>query len=184
MFVLGIDPGAKRAGWAVLDNWGHGKPPGPSFVDAGIIECPRLKSEAYQEYRVRLTEFWMLKMNRLIYDYTPDLVVCEIVPAYGMSDPGQGYLANVMATTVHLATISFYHTDRPDPPKFEFVSASKPQYAVGIKGKAKRMTKANVRKGVIKIFPELKRRLMRNSKIFEESDAICLALWGVNTFPK
>lgn len=165
MRVLGIDPGAKRAGWAVVDN-------GPSYVDSHVIEFPRPKIESYQEYRLKLVNVWVTEAHELIEIWNPDLIVTEIVPAYGMNDFGQGYLANVMATAVQAT--AYYKGFPPSQ-----VSAVAVQNAIGIKGKSKKVTKAQVRNGVISLLPELAHRKPDWVKVWEEPDALAIALFAL-----
>jgi hypothetical protein len=98
-------------------------------------------------------------------------VVTEIVPPRGMNDFAQGYLANVMATTIH--AIAIYHGV-----KVEQVSARKVHNQIAIGGKTKNPTKPQVRNGVLQLLPELKDSKAKEwVKIFEEPDALAIALW-------
>lgn len=163
MKILSLDSGAKRAGWAVLED-------GPTYIFSEVVHFPRGDKEAYQFYRVNLANLWVKETKRLITIYQPDLVVCEIVPVYGMNDAAQGYLANVMATTVYATALCC-------GVKASQVSAVKVQNAIGIKGKTKKMTKPQVRNGVLAMLPELEGRRKDWVKIFEEPDAIAIGLY-------
>lgn len=162
MRVLSFDSGAKRAGWAVLD-------PGPEYISSGVEECIRRPKQTYQGYRMELTEHWVEFTAHLLDEYKPTHVVTEIVPPYGMNDFSQGYLANVMATTVH--AITFGYGKEP----FQ-VSAKRVQEQIAIRGKSTKITKPQVRNGVVSLIPELKSRAGGWTKIWEEPDAIAIGL--------
>lgn len=160
--VLGIDSGAKRGGWAVLDS-------GPIYVASGVLGCIKEPKEAYQEYRMRLTEKWVGRTSDLLDAFDPDVVVTETVPVYGMNDFSQGYLANVMATTVHVISLMRGIDVKQ-------VSAQKVHNQIAYGGKTKKPTKPQVRNGVLILLPELKEQAKSWGKVFEESDALAIAL--------
>jgi hypothetical protein len=168
MRILAFDSGARRAGWAMLENqwWGI-------EFDSDVISFPRESKELYQDYRMRLAQFWTFKTLDLIHDLNPDHIVTETVPVYGMNDFSQGYLANVMATTVHAVAFIQGITVAQ-------VSARKVQSAIAIGGKTKKPTKPQVRNGVIERLPEVKDTLKSEMKVFERSDALAIGLWYLN----
>src|SRR3954470_4313696 len=85
--VLAIDPGAKRLGWAVLEETDKNKPPiyhgsGYFGVERGGNDGKENK-EPYQKYRLRLVDFWIKQAPIMFNRYKPDVVVAEIVPPVG-----------------------------------------------------------------------------------------------------
>lgn len=162
MRVLAFDSGAKRAGWAVLES-------GPIYLSSGVVECIKEPKEAYQVYRMKLTARWVRVTCDLLDAYVPDVVITETVPVYGMNDFSQGYLANVMATTVHaISILTGFETYQ--------VSAQKVHNQIAIGGKTKRPTKPQVRNGVLTLLPDLKEEAKSWGKIFERSDALAIGL--------
>lgn len=163
MKVLAFDSGATRAGWAVLED-------GPVYIASDVEHRPRPATQAYQAYRMELTEFWAFTTRELLDEYKPTLVITETVPVVGMNNFSQGYLANVMATTVHVvAMMADYNVEQ--------VSARSVQKNISVRGKTKNVTKPQVRNGVLSLLPELKETFKQNMKIFEESDAVAIGLY-------
>lgn len=162
MRILSIDPGATRAGWAILET-------GPVYVDSGVIPYPR-NGLPFQEYRLNLAKYWVGIAQDLIGGWSPDVLVSETVPSRGMNIPEQGYLANVQITTVHaIAYMSGI--------KVVQVSANSVKSKIAVRGRGKKITKPQVRNGVISLLPELKPRISDWVKIFEEPDALAVGLY-------
>ncbi len=168
MRVLAFDPGAKRAGWAVLDE-------GPIYVASACVYFERGKNpeEAFQVYRMRLCEFWEEYAESLIAWYRPTRVVTETVPPVGANNMSQMYLANVMATTVHTVCHNMMVP-------VSQVSARTVSTRIAIRKPNTKVTKVQVRAGVLQLLPELKPRLADWIKIFEEPDAISIGLHALN----
>lgn len=165
MNVLSIDPGATRAGWAVLDSQ-DGK---ASYVASGIIPHPRKPKQPFQQYRMELTEHWIKEAFDLVEHYKPAVLISETVPSRGPEIMDQLYLANVQITVLHTIALSF-------GVKIEQVSARTVQAKIALRKKDIKVTKPQVRNGVIELFPELESHL-KGSKIFEESDAIAIGAY-------
>jgi Holliday junction resolvasome RuvABC endonuclease subunit len=161
MRVIGIDPGATRAGWSILDS-------GPTHIASGVIHHPRLPKQKFQEYRIELTEHWVEESFELLEEYKPDVLVSETVPSRGPAIMDQLYLANVQVTVLHAIAISY-------GVKVVQVSARSVQAKIAKRRPGYKVTKAQVRSGVIEIFPELKERL--KGSVFEASDAIGIAMY-------
>lgn len=120
---------------------------------------------------MNLTSVWHWKTEELIDHHKPEIVVTETVPVFGMNNFAQGYLANVMATTVHV--VAFSHGLR-----VEQVSAQKVHNQIAVGGKTKNPTKPQVRNGVLQLLPQLKDSKIKEwVKVFEEPDALAIALW-------
>lgn len=156
--MLSFDPGATRMGFALLES-------GPKYLDSGIIGLSRDNDEKYHAYRLRLIHFWANQSAKMFRKMKPDVVVSEIVPIKGFSDPSQAYLAGAAINTVHaIASIKKIEN--------HVVSAASVKVAVA-KHKA---TKAQVRDGVINLLPALEARRKGWTKIFDEPDAIAIGL--------
>lgn len=162
MRVLSFDPGAERMGHAVLES-------GPKFIVSGVRYCNRWPKEAFQAYRLRLEQLWVEETIALLDDYGPDAIVSEIVPSTGFNNASQSYLANTAITVVHAIAYS-----RGIP--VHQLSARHVQKQIAIRGKSKKITKPQVRNGVIQLLPELKPKLSKWVKIFEEPDALAVGL--------
>lgn len=162
--VLAYDSGAIRAGWGVVDE-------GPTYIDSGVIHTPRPKTELFQKYRMRLAEEWTRRAIDQILRYWPDLILTETVPSRGAGIPEQLYLANVQISTVH--AIAFRYGI-----EVKQISARTIQKAIAIRGNSRKVTKPQVRNGVLARFPELKDsfRTDTKEKVWERSDALAIAL--------
>lgn len=161
--ILAIDPGAERAGWAVLDT-------GPEYIASGVVKFPRPKKQPFQEYRMMLAQFWVAESRGLITTFEPDHIVSETVPSRGFNIPEQGYLANVQITTLHAVAFEYGR-------ECSQVSASAVKNHISIRSKSKKITKPQVRNGVLSLLPELKPRASNWVKIFEEPDALAIGLF-------
>lgn len=158
MRVLAFDPGATRMGFAFLDS-------GPELVESGIYGLSRKPDEKYHAYRLRLIDYWAWQTSKMLRRRKPDVVVSEIVPIKGFSDPSQAYLAGAAITAVH-AVASLRKVEHA------VVSAASVKKSIA-KHKA---TKVQVRNGVIKALPELEERRGEWTKVFDECDAIAIGL--------
>lgn len=161
MRVLSFDPGAERCGWACLDHL--------TYLGSGILTCHRSSQQTFQEYRLRLTNLTRISVLALINQYDPDKIVNEVVPAVGGGNfiNPQSYLANVVTTTIHTAAIEL------NVP-VEQISARSVQSRIAIRGKGKKITKIQVRNGVISLLPEFRSYLMKVKP--DETDAIAIGL--------
>ena len=171
MNVLSIDSGATRAGWAVLGDYPPAYRVGGtvSYIASGVVHHPRLDTQKFQEYRMELTERWIDETFSLIEEYKPDVVVTETVPSRGPEIMDQLYLANVQVTTLHVVALTFGL-------KVVQVSARTVQAKIAKRKPGVKVTKPQVRNGVIERLPEVEDRL-KACKIFEESDALAIGLY-------
>lgn len=170
MRILGIDPGAKRLGWAVIES---GEP--LKEVDVGISGLERhvngKDKEKYQEYRLRLIEYWMGEVYSL-FKYEPDKLVNEIVPSVGGGNfiaATQSQLASAALTVIQCEAI------RLEIPIVEF-GATTVKKMVGGTGKA---TKVQVRNGVYDALPSTERFRKEWVEVHDASDACAIALTGL-----
>lgn len=164
MRVLSFDSGAERMGWASV-----GRDNGKLYYHiSDILSLPRMGTkEKYQDYRLRLTGELTVSIPALFEVIEPDEIVTEIIPPTGFGNVSQAYLANVAVTTVH--TIAYLSGIRVVQ-----VSARTVQANIAIKGRSKKITKPQVRNGVLRIFPELEDRKRDWVKVFDECDAIAI----------
>jgi Holliday junction resolvasome RuvABC endonuclease subunit len=166
MRVLGIDPGTERMGWASVGR--SVSDDVPYYHLSGVIPMPR-GEEKFQEYRMEMAATLVYWTPTLIELTQPEAVVSEIVPSRGAAINEQLYLANVAVSTIHAVAMS------RGIPCYQ-ISARTVQSKIAIHGKSKKITKPQVRNGVIKLLPELEARKSDWIKIFEEPDAIAMAL--------
>lgn len=166
MKVLAFDPGAERCGYACIKM-------GPDYIGSGIVALARgkdgKKPEPYQSYRLRLIQYWIKETFHLIQRYEPDLIVTETIPVVGGGNfvlATQSQLAGTVATTIQ--AIAFLH-GLP----VEQIGATTVKKAIGSTAKA---TKVKVRNGVLKLLPDQSDRAKDWKTVFDESDAIAIAL--------
>lgn len=167
MNILSIDPGATRAGWAILGDNRDGT---GTYVASEVEHHPRLPKQKFQAYRMELADHWVDQTHELIEEYKPGVLVSETVPSRGAGIPEQLYLANVMITTVHAIAIAY------GVPVIQ-VSARTVQAAIALRKEGVKVTKPQVRNGVLERLPELKPELKEFIKVFERTDALAIGLW-------
>lgn len=164
--VLGIDPGALRLGWAVVEI----DDTELNYIDSGIMGISRDDDEKFAHYRLRLIKYWVKEFEFL------DRLECsewyvERLPAVGGGNfiaATQSELAKTVLTVIEaLALISRRHV-------IELESSHIKSRLTG-NGKA---TKVRVRNEVIQVFPELWPRKKELTDTADESDAIGIALVG------
>lgn len=168
--ILGFDPGAERMGVACVSLNPKTKCP----VDEGsaIFRVPRVRNESkepFQEYRLRLIEFWIETAPNLLREYNPDVVVGEIVPVVGGGNfvvATQSELARTAITVVYVVAFQMGLPVRQ-------VGATTVKKAIGGSGKA---TKVAVRNGVLNLLPETDQYREEWKKTFDRSDAYAVAL--------
>lgn len=167
MRVLGFDPGAERMGWASLEYENSEI----TYHMSGVISIPKgnLKPQQYKLELVVTLAHWVPTLLDLT---EPDEVASEIVPSVGgggFMASTQGYQANTAITVVHtIACLSGL-------PVIQYgANTVQKRIAIGTKPGGK-VSKVQVRNGVIQLFPELEPRKREWVKIFEEPDAIAVA---------
>lgn len=171
MSLLAVDGGAERLGWAILDREGSK----PVYLDSGLVSFPQDEfAGSFQEYRLALIDFYVDHLTRpgSVFDdsYLPvTKVVTEVLPAVGFGNGVQAYLVNVALTTVQaLATLAGIPVTQ--------ISARTTQSQIAIGKKGKKITKVQVRNGVLAQLPELSHRKSEWTKVFDEVDAIATGL--------
>jgi Holliday junction resolvasome RuvABC endonuclease subunit len=163
--TLGIDPGAVRCGWAVLED----NPKGLLVIGSGIIGLERKEKETYQDYKLRLIRNTIREGLRLIQSLKPHHMVCEIIPAVGGGNfvvATQSHLAATVATT-------FLTLGMEEGLKVSQVSANTVKRKIG---GTKDASKATVRKGVYELMPDMPIK-EEWKKVSDESDAYAIALY-------
>lgn len=164
MKVLALDPGAKRLGWAVLYTKADGS---PGYVNSGIWSCEREDGEAYQAYRLRAMKEVSVWANQMVIRFpTPINVVSEILPVKGFNDMGQAYLALSVVSAITGIYMSHGY-------KVSQIGATTVKARIGGTAKA---SKVRVRNGVWQLLPELQSKASEWKKVYDESDAIAIAL--------
>jgi Holliday junction resolvasome RuvABC endonuclease subunit len=171
MNILSVDPGATRAGWAVL-----GDHPAPyegggekaTYIASEVVHSPKLPNQTFQAYRLELCNYWVDLSHELIEEYKPEVVVTEVVPSRGPEIMDQLYLANVQCTTLHAIAYAYGL-------KVVQLSARTVQARIAKRKPGVKLTKPQVRDGVIGRLPELTDHL-KGCKVFEESDALAVGL--------
>jgi Holliday junction resolvasome RuvABC endonuclease subunit len=165
MRVLSFDPGAERMGWASIEA----DDTGLHYHMSGLIPIPRGKMKP-QEYKLDLiatVAYW----TPTLFDLTePDAVVSETVPSVGGGNfiaAAQSYMANTAIVTVQAIAFTGGY------PVFQ-IAANSVQSKIAIGRTGRKVTKVQVRNGVIKLFPELEDRKRDWVKVFEEPDAIAI----------
>lgn len=170
MRVLGIDGGAERLGWAIVEDGSNG----PVYLGSGLVKMPRDKG-VFQEYRLEFIEAYVRALTKpgSILDQSlleVDEVVNETVPAVGSFRGTQMYLVNVGITVIQTLAIE-------RGIKVSQIGATTVQsMIVGKRAKGVKVTKPQVRNGVISLLPELAPRKRDWVKHFDEPDAIAVAL--------
>jgi Holliday junction resolvasome RuvABC endonuclease subunit len=171
--VLAFDPGAKRMGWACIEETAKNKP--PQYHGSGYFGLERRvngsKPEPYQDYRLRLVEFWIKKAPVMFSRYKPDVVVAEIVPPVG----GGNFVVATQSQLVSGAITVVQTMALLDDLVLGQIGATSVKKKVGGSGKA---TKVAVRNGVFKLMPytEIFRKQWRDEDIFDISDAFAIGL--------
>jgi Holliday junction resolvasome RuvABC endonuclease subunit len=168
MRILAFDPGAKRCGFAVLEE--SAAKPTFLYITSGISGIERGEKEAYQEYRLRLVEFWVVEAANLLAQYEPDHIIAEIVPAVGGGNfvvATQSQLALCVVTTIQSIAVT-------QGIEFSQVAAGKVKRNIG---GVKDASKIKVRNRVLEVFPDLANRKKDWIKVFDETDAISIALY-------
>ncbi len=171
MRILAIDPGALRLGFAVLEEGAKNKP--PKYVASGIYGLERggnkSKPEPFQQYRLRLIDFWIQAAPKLFESHTPDLVVGEIVPAVG----GGNFRAATQSQLAETAITVVFVVAKQNGIPVEQIGATSAKRRIG---GSKTATKVKVRNGVFKLMPETERYRVAWKRVFDTSDAFAIAL--------
>jgi Holliday junction resolvasome RuvABC endonuclease subunit len=164
--VLAVDPGALRQGWAIVDGDGV---EAPKYKGSGISGLVREDKEAYQEYRLRLVEFWAEEAGRILRMYKPDKVVTEIIPVKG----GGQFVSAAQSQLAATAVTSFQAIAYLNGYSVAQIGSTTVKKAIAGSNKA---TKVGIRNGVWVFLPSLRDRAKQWTKVFDESDALAIAL--------
>jgi Holliday junction resolvasome RuvABC endonuclease subunit len=162
---LGIDVGAKRMGFAIVD-----KVDGEySLGDYGVMGLDKEEGETYADYHQNLVKYWPLFGKRLDI-WRPDIITSElmpVIPTANSMNVSQRVSAKIsVCLCMHFAFEQFYEWN-----EISAVSVKK-----RVAGDAK-ATKAALRRAIIRdVFPQLKGVKMLD----DESDAIAIALCGLD----
>lgn len=125
----------------------------------------------FQSYRLRLEELSWQRFASLVETYKPDVIVNETLPFVLKS--AQGYLANTVVATLHNIAY-FYHVPIVQ------VSALSVQSKIALrKPNVKKISKVQVRNGVLNRLPDLTELFKDYSKIhhWDAIDAVAIGLY-------
>lgn len=154
-------------GWAVLLSHDSGI----DYVDSGILGLNKGDIKD-QEYKLLLIKTLIDPMIDLMEKHDPDHVVNEIVPSVGSGNfavAGQGYLANTAIVVANVvAAISMIPFSQIAARTVQTKVARRPDKPT------KKISKVQVRNGVIDRLPELKDRA--KDMVADETDAIAIGL--------
>lgn len=171
--LLAIDPGATRMGWAVLDytceNVNDENPTSITYVASGILGFPKMEGEGWQDYRMRLIQYWAFQTEEIIQDYSPHRFANETIPVIGVGKASaQSVLANAALASVQ-TIIAKHHIP------IQQVAAISVKARIG---RDRSASKVGVRNGVIEYFPYLapRKKDWTKSDTFDEPDAIAIGL--------
>jgi Holliday junction resolvasome RuvABC endonuclease subunit len=172
--VLAIDPGGIRQGYACVErpeDQEENKP--PIYHGSGLLGVKRLsngkKAEPYQEWRLRIIEFWAVKAVELLDLFKPDRVVSEIVPVVG----GGNFVAATQSQLAATAVTTFQAIAANRGYEIKQIGATTVKAKIG---GGKKATKVVVRNGVIKLIPMLADHKKEWTKEFEVPDALAVGL--------
>ena len=173
--ALGIDVGAERLGWGLVEKTSSGY----ALLDSGLDQFPRGmgkggKKEPFQEYRERLLKHWVVQFSNAMDVVRQHCdqefeVVFEIVPAIGFGQSGgatQAQLAQVVATVCQAMCEEWGVA-------WSQVAATTVKKKVTGYGDA---TKVQIRDAVMSVFPELEPRKQELTTTADEADGIAIAL--------
>lgn len=182
MRVLGLDPGAVRLGYGLVERSGDDY----NLIASGIAGLAREDDEAFGAYRRRLIEHWInpahhLPMVSELGNQIPHIVASEKVPAVGSGNfisATQSELVKVAMVAIHVwltkNSVEWVEIDGSTVKKATFGAASKPPKA-GTK-KRRKVTKVDMRNAVFKVFPQLRERTWEEDLLPDEIDGIAVAL--------
>ncbi len=170
MIALGIDGGAERLGWGIVEKTRTR----PVYLGSGLVKMPR-DTGTFQTYRLEFIKAYVDALTKPGALFDPsfiklDAVVNETVPAVGSFGGTQMYLANVSVTIIQTLAME------RDIPVYQIGATSVHTSIVGKRPKGKKVTKPQVRNGVINLLPELEHRKRDWVKHFDEPDALAVAL--------
>ena len=163
--IMGIDPGAKRCGYSIIDFADPEESFLPTYVDSGVfgLERKAAEREMYVHYKARLIKHGIQQFEDLIELHEPDLAVFEFLPVANVgAAAGQRLLAFCVASTGQVIC------ELSGVPWVEITASTVKKQITG-KGRAKKYL---VKKHVLEIFPQLE----QEKKIADEIDAIAVAL--------
>lgn len=165
--VIGMDPGAEKCGWAILDVYGSGANVRYEYVYSYVHMLPK-GSDKWTEYRRRLTTVWTDEFTGML-QFVPNVVCNELLPVTAGSPSAA---QRILGMTVVVVTHTICHQQGIECVEY---AANTIKKRVTGKGTS---TKVKVRDAVLEIFPELLPRKKEFIKTPDETDAIATALVG------
>lgn len=122
--------------------------------------------DKYQQHRLNLIEFWVVKAKELFRYHKPDEVANEILPVVGFNNSTNAQLGATAITTVQAMAL------QAGLPVYQ-IAANSVKKKIGKSGKA---TKVQVRNGVYEILPDTRVHHKEWTKIFDVPDALAIGL--------
>ncbi len=163
-YYLSIDPGALRAGFAYArkDSLGY------HLMQSGVHGLERKEDEKFQDYRLRLIDYWRT-MSRLLL--TPDVshLIIETLPGVGSGNfiaATQSELCKNVSTLLIAAAM-----DKSIPVTQQAANSMHKAVTGKASTRKKKVTKTAVRNAVLEIWPELGKE-----REWDEYDACAHAL--------
>jgi len=164
--IIGIDPGAKRCGYSVIQFEFEGEDfVNPQYLASGIFGLARNdeEQETYSAYKMRLIPNTVEVFQDLLDEHQPDLVVFEFLPVANVgAASGQRLLAFAVATSAQTLC------ELNGVPWTEITAVTVKKQMTG----AGKSTKAQVKRAVLEVFPDLK----SNKYLADETDALAIPL--------
>lgn len=181
MRVLGLDPGALRLGYALVER----NEDSFKLVASGITGLEQRENEKFQAFRRRIINYWSdtdsftWLMSAYGNHHPVDLIASEIVPAVGSGNFIQATQSELVKVTI--ACLQTMHEIYQPHIKWKEISSSSVKKAVfgsakNAANKKNTVTKVNMRDAVMSVFPELKERTWMDDLLPDEIDAIAVAL--------
>lgn len=159
MRVMGLDPGAKRLGWAVVEGDGSST---PVAIGSGVIGLELEQGEKWQAYKLRLIQYIIREARRLLNTFNPDEVVNETLPSVGFNNLTQVQLALAAITSFQVMAYEMGY------PVSQVAAVTMKTRIAG----NKRATKVKLRNAIFKLVP----KLAEKKWVADETDAYAAAL--------
>jgi len=163
--ILGLDVGAKRMGFAIVDAQEH-----YSLVFSGVLGIEQRAGETFHDYRWRLIRYWVHIFPSLLC-WFPDIIASETMPIVNSGGPfgnTQRVLGLLSVTVCQTLAIQ-----SKESPAWREIAANTVKKTMTNNAKA---TKVGVRNAVCEVFPELIPE--KKTLVPDRTDAIAVALVG------
>lgn len=171
--VLGIDPGAARLGWCLLEKTDEYK-----HLSHGILGVKFNITEPWNLYRKQLIEYWMVEWPKLMSEVNPDRIVSERLPV-GASAAVGGNTQRISGV-IAVSLCQLMNAQRETPIPWEEISAITIKNSFFNKEERKEKnyrSKIRLRDRICgDIWPEF--WATRTKLLADETDSMGIALYG------